>query len=172
MVVVVSCWFPLKSPTRGSRKEVTQPWLGLPDFRFRAADPQHSLHRVALCVAVAAAQPPTDQHCAGRQGRHLLRQRAVSYRETLGMSQNMRTMWVCLQIERHTWDGFLLVSPKYPQVPLYSAKNCRTQKKASSNGIPISKAVVCFGRNPAPSRKPWNDDSLVNTNKQWFRPWF
>ena len=25
------------------------------------------------------------------------------------------------------------------------------------------------GRNPAPPKKPWNDDSPVNTNKQWFR---
>ena len=24
------------------------------------------------------------------------------------------------------------------------------------------------GRNPAPPKKPWNDDSPVNTNKQWF----
>ena len=24
------------------------------------------------------------------------------------------------------------------------------------------------GRNPAPPKKPWNDDSLVNTNQQWF----
>ena len=24
------------------------------------------------------------------------------------------------------------------------------------------------GRNPAPPKKPWNDDSLVNANKQWF----
>ena len=27
------------------------------------------------------------------------------------------------------------------------------------------------GRNPAPPKKPWNDDSLVNTNKQGFS-WF
>ena len=24
------------------------------------------------------------------------------------------------------------------------------------------------GRNPAPPKKPWNDDSPVNTNNQWF----
>ena len=24
------------------------------------------------------------------------------------------------------------------------------------------------GRNPAPPKKPWNDESNVNTNKQWF----
>ena len=24
------------------------------------------------------------------------------------------------------------------------------------------------GRNPAPPQKPWNDDSLISTNKQWF----
>ena len=24
------------------------------------------------------------------------------------------------------------------------------------------------GRNPAPPKTPWNDDSLVNTNKQWL----
>ena len=24
------------------------------------------------------------------------------------------------------------------------------------------------GRNPAPPKKPWNDDSLVNDNQQWF----
>ena len=24
------------------------------------------------------------------------------------------------------------------------------------------------GRNPAPPKKPWNDDSPVNTNTQWF----
>ena len=28
------------------------------------------------------------------------------------------------------------------------------------------------GRNPAPPKKPWNDDSHVNTNKPWFQPWF
>ena len=33
-------------------------------------------------------------------------------------------------------------------------------------------AIVCRdtvdGRNPAPPKKPWNDDSPVNTNKQRF----
>ena len=24
------------------------------------------------------------------------------------------------------------------------------------------------GRNPAPPKKPWNDDSPANTNEQWF----
>ena len=24
------------------------------------------------------------------------------------------------------------------------------------------------GRNPAPPKKPWNDDSPVNANEQWF----
>ena len=28
------------------------------------------------------------------------------------------------------------------------------------------------GHNPAPPKKPWNDESPVNTNKQWFQPWF
>ena len=28
------------------------------------------------------------------------------------------------------------------------------------------------GRNPAPPKKPRNDDSLVNTNNPWFQPWF
>ena len=27
---------------------------------------------------------------------------------------------------------------------------------------------IVDGRNPAPPKKPWNDDSLVNTNQQWF----
>ena len=28
------------------------------------------------------------------------------------------------------------------------------------------------GRNPAPCKKLWDDDSPANTNKQWFQPWF
>ena len=28
------------------------------------------------------------------------------------------------------------------------------------------------GRNPAPPKKPWNDESPVNTNQQWFRMFF
>ena len=27
-------------------------------------------------------------------------------------------------------------------------------------------------RNPTPPKKPRNDDSLVNTHKPWFPPWF
>ena len=28
------------------------------------------------------------------------------------------------------------------------------------------------GRNPAPSKKPSDDDSALNTNKHGFQPWF
>ena len=45
-------------------------------------------------------------------------------------------------------------------------------------GKALSKAPFCFmflshshtvdGRNPAPPKKPWNDDPPANTNKQWF----
>ena len=32
----------------------------------------------------------------------------------------------------------------------------------------LPKVLVLRRRNPAPRKKPWNDDSPVNTNKQWF----
>ena len=37
-------------------------------------------------------------------------------------------------------------------------------------GAPHILEPTVDGRNPAPPKKPWKDDSPVNTNKQWFQP--
>ena len=43
---------------------------------------------------------------------------------------------------------------------------------------PFGKRCVGFsmntvdGRNPAPPKKPWNDDCPANANNSWFQPWF
>ena len=37
------------------------------------------------------------------------------------------------------------------------------------NGMtPVHHVQTVDGRNPAPPKKPWNDDSNVNTNEQWL----
>ena len=40
--------------------------------------------------------------------------------------------------------------------------------KASHFSCRTESAPTMDGRNPAPPKKPWNDDSPANTNKQWF----
>ena len=35
-------------------------------------------------------------------------------------------------------------------------------------GIELDASHTVDGRNPAPPKKPWDDDSSVNTNKHWF----
>ena len=41
-------------------------------------------------------------------------------------------------------------------------------------GLPwrFNTGATVDGRNPAPSKTPRNDDPSVNTNAQWFQPWF
>ena len=44
-----------------------------------------------------------------------------------------------------------------------------TRSRSITRMIPKADAVhTVDGRNPAPPKKPWNDDSPVNTHKHWF----
>ena len=67
----------------------------------------------------------------------------------------------------HDWfreGGMIFFRPKAPRGSIEAAfaQTCEMVTPCQDH---TSNTVD--GRNPPP-KKPWNDDSLVNTNKQWF----
>ena len=44
----------------------------------------------------------------------------------------------------------------------------RVSRRPGTSPIKWNSPHTVDGRNPAPAKKPWNDHSPVNSNKQWF----
>ena len=59
----------------------------------------------------------------------------------------------------------VLLAPKLPH--LAREFDREPPKRLVESHLSLLKFTTVDGRNPAPPKKPWNDDSLVHTNKRY-----